>query len=81
MVKSHIIHSAWDDIFELYDVHCIEFHAECLELVDYFLADYNYRRSVAEGMDGGVRGPNRTRRVSKAANERPTSSFLSAGRN
>jgi len=68
-VKSHFIQSARDNIAELYDLHCFESNAECLEFIDSLLADNKYLFPLAEGVEGGVCGPNPTQRVSKAANK------------
>jgi len=68
-VKSHFIQSAKDNIAELYDLHHFECNAERLEFIDSLLADNKYLFPVAECVEGGVRGPNPTQRVSKAANE------------
>jgi len=76
MVKSHFIQSARDNIAELYDVHSFESAAEHLEFIDSLLADNKYIFPVAESAEGGVRGPNRTHRVSKADNEWLASTLL-----
>jgi len=68
-VKSHCNKSARDYIAELYDLHRFESDAEHLEFIDSLLADSKYLFPVAEPVEGGVRGPNPTHRVSKAANE------------
>jgi len=80
-VKSHFIQSARDKIAELYDLHCFESAAERLEFIDSLLADNKYLFPVAEGVEGGVRGPNPMQRESKAANEWPASTLLHAGSN
>jgi hypothetical protein len=54
--------SARDNIAELYDLHCIESAAECLEFIDSLLAHNKYLFPVAEHVEGGVRGPNPTQR-------------------
>jgi hypothetical protein len=41
-VKSQFVQSARDNIAELYDLHCFEFTAECLEFIDSLLADIKY---------------------------------------
>jgi len=66
---------------ELYNLHCFETEAECSESIDSLLADKKYRFLVAEHVEGGVRGPNPTQRVSKAANEWPASTLLPGGSN
>jgi len=80
-VKSHFIQSARDHIAELYDLHRFESDAERLEFIDSPLADNKYHFPVAEHVEGGVRGPNPTQIVSKAANEWPASTLLPGGRN
>jgi len=80
-VKSHFIQSARDYIAELYDLHCFESNAEHLEYIDSLLADNKYLLPLAQGVEGGVRGPNPTQRVSKAANEWPASTLLPGGSN
>jgi len=80
-VKSHFIQSARDNIAELYDLHCFESNAEHLEFIDSLLADNKYLFPVAEHVEGGVRGPNPTQRVSKAANKWPASTLLPGGSN
>jgi len=72
-VKSHFIQSAKDNMAELYDLHRFESNAECLEFIDYHLADNKYVFPLAERVEGGVCGPNPMQRVSKAANEWPAS--------
>jgi len=66
---------------ELYNLHCFETDAECSEFIDSLLADKKYLFLVAEHVEGGVRGPNPTQRVSKAANEWPASTLLPGGSN
>jgi len=78
-VKSHFIQSARDNIAELYDLHRFESNAERLEFIDSLLADNKYLFPLAERVEGGVRGPNPTQRVSKAANEWPASTLLPGG--
>jgi hypothetical protein len=68
MVKSHFIQLARDNIAELYDFHCFESTAEYLEFIESLLADNEYLVPIAEGVEGGVHGPNPTQRESKAAN-------------
>jgi len=80
-VKSHFIQSARDHIAEPYDLHHFESDAERLEFIDSLLADNKYLFPVVECMEGGVRGPNQTQRVSKAANEWPASTSLPARSN
>jgi len=75
-VKSYLIQSARDKIAELHDLHCFESNAECLESIDSLLADSKYRFAVAEGVEGGVCGPNQMQRESKAAIEWPASASL-----
>jgi len=75
-VKSHFIRSARDNIAELYDLHRCESAAERLEFTDSLLAHNKYLVSIAECVEGGVRGPNPTQRESKAANEWLASTFL-----
>jgi hypothetical protein len=75
-VRSHFIQLARDNIAELYDLHCFESDAERLELFNSLLADNKYLFPVAERVEGGVRGPNPTQRVSKAANKWPVSTVL-----
>jgi hypothetical protein len=69
MVKSHFTQSARGNIAELYDLHRFESTAERLEFIDSLLADNKYLFPIAERVEGGVCGPNATRRESKAANE------------
>jgi len=80
-VKSHSIQSARDNIAELYDLHRFGSNAERLEFIDSLLADNKYLFSVAQRVKGGGRSPNRTQRVSKAANEWPESTLLPGGSN
>jgi len=80
-VKFHFIQSARDNIAELYDLHRFESNAEHLEFIDSLLADNKYLFPVAERVEGGVRGPNPTQRVSKAANKWPASTLLPGGSN
>jgi hypothetical protein len=68
-VTSHFIQSARDHIAELYDMHRFESDPECLDFIDSLLADNMYLFPVVQHVEGGVRGPNPTQRVSKAANE------------
>jgi len=68
-VKSHFIQFARDNIAELYDLHRFESNAECLQFIDSLLADNKYLFPVAEHVEGGVRDPNPTPRVLKAANK------------
>jgi len=69
--KSHSIHSARDHIAELYDLNNFESDVEHLQFIDSLLADNQYFFPVAECVEGGVRSPNPTQRVKKAANEWP----------
>jgi hypothetical protein len=80
-VESYIIQSARDHRAELYNLHCFESEAECLEFIDSLLADNKYLFPVAERVEGGVRGPNPSQRVSKAANKWPESTLLPGGSN
>jgi hypothetical protein len=64
-----LIQSAWDNIAELYDLHCFESAAERLELTASLLAGNKYLFPIAERVEGDVRGPNPTHRESKAANQ------------
>jgi hypothetical protein len=80
-VKSHCIQSARDHIAELYDLHRFESDAEHLEFIDSLLVDNKYLFPVAEGVEGGVRGPNPMQSLSNAANEWPASTFLPGGSN
>jgi hypothetical protein len=80
-VKSHFIQSASDHIAELYDLHRSKSEPEHLEFIDSLLADIMYLFPVAERVEGGVRGPNPTQRVSRAANEWPASTLLPGGSN
>jgi len=81
MVKSHFVQSARDNIAELYDFHHFESAAERLQLIDSLLANNKYLFPVAERLEGGVRGPDPTQRVSKAAKEWPASTVLPGGSN
>ena len=67
-VKSHFMQSARHNIAELCDLHHIESTAEHLEFIDCLLGDNKYLFAIAEGVEGGVCGPNPTQRESKAAN-------------
>jgi hypothetical protein len=78
-VKSHFIQSVRDNIAEHYDLHRFESTAEHLEFIDSLLADNKYLFPVAEGMEGGVRGPNPTQRESKVDNELLASTLLPGG--
>jgi len=80
-VKSHSIQSARDTIAELYHLHRFESNAELLEFIDSLLADNKCRVPLAERVEGGVRGPNLTQRVSKAANGWLASTSLPGGSN
>jgi hypothetical protein len=80
-VKSHLIQSARDHIAELYNLHHFESDPERLEFIDSHLADNKYVFPVNKRVEGGVRGLNHTQRVSKAANEWPTSTVLPGGSN
>jgi len=78
---SHFIQSARDNITELNDLHCVESDAERLESIDSLRADNKYLFPVAECVEGGVRGPNRTQRESTADNEYLASTLLPGGSN
>jgi hypothetical protein len=80
-VKSHFIQSARDLIAEHYDLGHFEFDAERLEFSDSVLADNMHFAPVAEGVEGGVHGPNPMQRVSEAANQWPPSTWLPGGSN
>jgi hypothetical protein len=67
-VKSNFIHSARDNIAELYDLRCFESAAECLYFINSLLLDNKYLILVAERVEGGVRSPNPIQRESKADN-------------
>jgi len=78
---SHFIQLARVNIAELYGLHCFECDAEHLEFIYSRLADNKYLFPVAESVGGGVRYPNPTQSVSKAADEWPASTLLPAGSN
>jgi hypothetical protein len=59
-VKSDYIHSARDNIAELYDLHRFESATERLEFIDSLLAENKCLFPIAEREEGGVRGPNPT---------------------
>jgi len=80
-VTSHFIQSARDHIAELYDLNRFESDAERLQFIDSLLADNKSLFPVAERVEGAVRGPNPTQRVSKAANEWPAFTLLPCGSN
>jgi len=80
-VQSHSIQSARDHIAELYDLHHFESDTEHLEFIDSLLADNKYLFPVAEHVEGGVRSPDLTQRVSKAVKEWPASTLLPAESN
>jgi len=80
-VQSKFIQSAWDNIAHLYALHRFESAAERLELVDSHLADNKYLFTLAEHVEGGVRSPNPTQRVLKAANRWPAFTLLPGGSN
>jgi len=81
MVESHFFQSARDNIAELYDLHRFESAAERLEFIDSLLADNKNLFPVAEHVEGGVRSPNPTQRVSKAGNQWLASTLLPGGSN
>jgi hypothetical protein len=72
-VQSDFIQSARDHTAELYDLYRCESDAERLEFIDSLLANTMYLFPVAERVEGIVRSPNTTQRVSKAATEWPMS--------
>jgi hypothetical protein len=78
-VTSHFIHSARNHTAEYYDLHRFESDTVHLEFIDSLLADNKYLFPVAECVEGSVRGPNQTQKVSKAANEWPASTVLPEG--
>jgi len=78
---SHFTQSAGDNIAEHYGLHHFESDAEHLEFIDPLLADNKYLFPLAEGVEGGVRGPNPTQRVWKAADNCPVSTLLPGGSN
>ena len=80
-VQSHSRQSARDNIAELYDLHCCESTAELLEFIESHLAGKKYRFLVAEHVEGSVRGPNPTKRLSNAANEWLASTLHLSGQN
>jgi len=80
-VKSHFIQSARDNIAELYDLERFESDAERLEFIESLLPDIKYYFLIAEHVEGGIRGPHPTQKVSNAANEWPASALLLGGRN
>jgi hypothetical protein len=81
MVRSHFIKSARHNIVELYDFHSFESAAEHFKFIDSLLTDNKLHFPVAECVEGGVRGPNPTQRVSKAVNEWPASTVGPGGSN
>jgi hypothetical protein len=52
-----------------------------LEFIDSLLADNKYHFPGAEGVEGGVRGPNPMQRESKADNELLAATLLPGGSN
>jgi hypothetical protein len=80
-VISNFIQTARDLIAELYDLNRFDSTAERLKFIDAFLADNKSLFLVAEGVKGGVRGPNPTQRESKADNKWLTSTLLPGGSN
>jgi hypothetical protein len=70
-----------DNIAELYDLHRCESTAERWEFIDSLLADNKYLFPIADGEEGGVRGPNSTQRVLKAATKWLASTLLPGGCN
>ena len=81
MVIPQLIQSARDNIAELCDPHRFESNAECFEFIDSLLVDNKYHFPVAECVEGSVRSPNPTQRVSKAANKCQASTSLPGGSN
>jgi hypothetical protein len=80
-VISNFVQSARDNIGELYDLHCFESAAECLEFIDSLLANNMYLYPIAERVEDCVRGPNPTQRESRADNEWLASALVSGGNN
>ena len=80
-VKSHFMQLARDNIVEQYDLHRVESDTDHLEFIDSLLADNKNLFRVAERVEGGVDGPNPTRRESKADNERLVSTSRPGGSN
>jgi hypothetical protein len=76
-----LIQSVRDNIAERYDLHRIESAAERLEFIDSLLADNKYLFPVAERVECGVCGPNRTQRESEADNEWLASTLHPGGGN
>jgi hypothetical protein len=76
-----LIHSATDNIAELYDLHHFESAVERLEFIDYVLADNKYLFPIAECVEGGVRGPNPAQRESKADDKWLAFTLLRRGSN
>ena len=81
IVNSNFIQSSRDNIAELYGLHHFESDAERLEIIDSLLADNEYLFPAAERVEGGVRAPNLTQRVLKAANKWPAFTVLPARSN
>jgi len=81
MVQSYFIQSARDHLTELFDLHCFESDAECLEFIESRLADNRYLFPIAEWVEGVVHSPNPMQRESKAAIESPVSTVLPGGSN
>jgi hypothetical protein len=52
-----------------------------MEFIDSLLVDNKYHFPVAERVEGGVRGPNPTQRVAKAANKWQASTLFPGGNN
>jgi hypothetical protein len=80
-VKSQPIQSARDNLAELYDLHCFESTAECLEFIASLLAGNKYLFPIAERVEDGVRGPNPMQRESKASDEWLVSTLLAGESN
>jgi hypothetical protein len=76
-----LIKTAKDNIAEIYDLHHFESTTEHLKFLVSLLADNKEPFPVAEGVGGGVRGPNPTRREFKAANKCPASTSPPNGSN
>jgi hypothetical protein len=78
-VKSHFIQTARDSIAVKHDFNQFESNTECLVFIDSLLADNEYLFPVEEHVESAVHGPKRKQRMSKAANEWPTSGLLPGG--
>jgi hypothetical protein len=80
-VKSIFIQPEMDHIADNYDLHRFESDAECLKFNESLLVDKKYIVPVAEHVEHGVRGPNPTQSVPKAANEWLASTLIPGGSN